>query len=138
MVRHYLVVGILLILAHPCQASETTLVFSGKDLEGCTVYVSVHRLAESFPAGEGILQAKIEPAKSPPQIQLTELAPGRYAIAAFCDKNGNGTLDANFVGMPTEPYGFSRDARGVFGPPSWEDAAVELGDEETTLTISLQ
>jgi len=54
--------------------------------------------------------------------------PGVYAVAAIHDRNGNGRLDTNLLGMPKEPYGFSRAARGRFGPPSFEDAAfvVEL------------
>jgi uncharacterized protein (DUF2141 family) len=34
-----------------------------------------------------------------------------------------------FLGIPKEPYGFSRDARGKFGPPGFEDAAIEVRDE---------
>jgi uncharacterized protein (DUF2141 family) len=47
---------------------------------------------------------------------------GTNGISAFHDENGNGKIDTNFVGMPTEDYCASRNARGVFGPPSFEDA----------------
>ena len=47
----------------------------------------------------------------------------RYAVAAFQDENGDGILNSNVVGMPTENYGFSNDARGLFGPPDFDDAA---------------
>jgi hypothetical protein len=30
---------------------------------------------------------------------------------AFHDENGNGRLDKNFLGVPTEPYGFSNDVQ---------------------------
>jgi len=64
------------------------------------------------------------------EISMDGLAPGTYAIKAFHDINGNGELDTNLVGIPTEPYGFSNGQAGRFGPPSFEAASFELDDEE--------
>ncbi|HET7544033.1 MAG TPA: DUF2141 domain-containing protein [Polyangiaceae bacterium] len=47
---------------------------------------------------------------------------GTYGLSAFHDKNDNGKLDTNFVGMPTEDYCASNNARGFMGPPSFADA----------------
>jgi uncharacterized protein (DUF2141 family) len=47
---------------------------------------------------------------------------GSYALSAFHDQNENGKLDTNFMGLPIEDYGTSRNARGTFGPPSFDDA----------------
>ncbi|HET9960668.1 MAG TPA: DUF2141 domain-containing protein [Polyangiaceae bacterium] len=47
---------------------------------------------------------------------------GVYGISGFHDENSNGKLDTNAIGMPTEDYCASRNARGTFGPPSFEDA----------------
>jgi uncharacterized protein (DUF2141 family) len=47
---------------------------------------------------------------------------GTYGLSAFHDENENGKLDTNIVGMPIEDYCASRNARGTFGPPSFEDA----------------
>ena len=47
---------------------------------------------------------------------------GVYGISAFHDQNNNSKLDTNFIGLPTEDYCASRDARGTFGPPSFGDA----------------
>jgi uncharacterized protein (DUF2141 family) len=51
--------------------------------------------------------------------------PGTLGISAFHDENSNGKLDTNFVGMPTEDYCASREARGTFGPPSFDDAKFD-------------
>ncbi len=56
------------------------------------------------------------------------LEPGVYALAVYHDENGNGELDANFLGIPSEDYVFSNYATGTFGPPSFEDAKFELTD----------
>jgi uncharacterized protein (DUF2141 family) len=53
---------------------------------------------------------------------------GTWAVLVYQDENGNGQLDRNFIGIPKENYGFSRDAASKFGPPSFEDAAIEVGD----------
>lgn len=64
------------------------------------------------------------------------LPAGAYAIRVMHDRNGNARLDSNVVGMPTEPWGFSNNASGNFGPPGWHDARFEL-DEAHTQTIRL-
>jgi uncharacterized protein (DUF2141 family) len=53
---------------------------------------------------------------------FSRVRPGVYGLSAFHDENNNGKLDTNFVGMPTEDYCASRNARGTFGPPSFDDA----------------
>ena len=69
---------------------------------------------------------------------IEDVAAGEYAVAAFQDRNGDGELDRNFLGMPKEPYGFSNDARGIFGPASWTDAKVRVIAPMTETTIELQ
>src|SRR5690348_7704035 len=49
---------------------------------------------------------------------FTELPPGRYAVIVVHDENDDGRLDANALGVPTEGYAFSNDARGFLGAPS--------------------
>jgi uncharacterized protein (DUF2141 family) len=66
------------------------------------------------------------------------LAPGRYAVKAYHDANANGELDKGAFGAPSEPYGFSRNARGRFGPPAWDDASFALGSAGLALEITLQ
>lgn len=63
-----------------------------------------------------------------------QLAAGKYAIALFHDANDNDELDRGFTGIPTELYGFSNNARGMFGPPDLEDQLISL---ETNKTIKV-
>jgi uncharacterized protein (DUF2141 family) len=55
----------------------------------------------------------------------------------YQDENANGQLDRNFIGIPKENYGFSRDAAGKFGPPGFDDAAIDVGDEVTVAKVKL-
>jgi uncharacterized protein (DUF2141 family) len=58
-------------------------------------------------------------------IKLQDLPEGSLALSVFHDVNGNGRLDSNAMGMPKEPYGFSNNAAGNFGPPKFEKAQFE-------------
>lgn len=89
---------------------------------------------------EGFLDKPIKVAKSTPEQAaaiLPNLKAGSYAISIYQDANDNGKLDRNMVGAPREPYGFSNDAMGMMGPPSFEAAAVKLGTENQSITIKL-
>jgi uncharacterized protein (DUF2141 family) len=82
------------------------------------------------------LQGQRQPATDRAVLVYRNLPAGRYALALFHDENGNGKLDTNIVGIPQERFGFSRDARGRMGPPSFADAAIELR-EDTTISVNL-
>lgn len=63
---------------------------------------------------------------------------GVYGISAFHDENSNEKLDTNFVGMPIEDYCASRNARGTFGPPSFEDAKFKYDGGTRRLTAHMK
>ncbi len=46
---------------------------------------------------------------------------GHYALSLFHDVNSNTKLDKNWLGIPKEGYGFSRDPSIGFGPPGWDE-----------------
>jgi len=69
--------------------------------------------------------------------RLEGLAYGDYGVKAYHDANGNGTLDKGAFGVPTEAYGFSRNARGRFGPPAFEDVRFGFASPDRTLEIRL-
>lgn len=62
---------------------------------------------------------------------------GTYAISVFHDENGNGKLDTQMFGIPSEPVGTSNNATGFFGPPKFEDAKFEVTGEKIELNINL-
>lgn len=65
------------------------------------------------------------------------LGEGTYAISLYHDENDNGKLDANFIGIPSEPYAFSNNAKGMFGPPSFEECKFEVKGSAQQIVISL-
>jgi uncharacterized protein (DUF2141 family) len=59
------------------------------------------------------------------------------AVLAFEDEEENGERYRNFIGIPSENYSFSRDARGKFRLLSFEDAAILVHDEPTVTAVKL-
>ena len=71
------------------------------------------------------------------EFSFKGLGQGVYAVSIYQDENDNGELDANFMGIPSEPYAFSNNAKGMFGPPSFEDCQFELKSGVQEIVISL-
>jgi uncharacterized protein (DUF2141 family) len=70
-------------------------------------------------------------------ITIGRVEPGRYTVIVIQDLNDNARLDRNFLGLPTEPYGFSNNAKGMFSAPSFEAAAVTLDGTDKLIRIVL-
>ena len=64
-----------------------------------------------------IAQIQQRASKGEMRFVLSNLPAGDYAIQIMHDVNGNGELDTNFVGIPSEPWAFSNNATGRMGPP---------------------
>lgn len=72
-----------------------------------------------------------------PALRLDEIPAGVYALVVYLDENENGRLDRNFIGIPTEPIGFSN--RYVpRGPPTFPRAAFALTNETAHFDVQLQ
>lgn len=71
-------------------------------------------------------------------VTIRGLAPGEYGLKMYHDVNGDGEMGTNMVGIPTEPYAFSNNAMGRFGPASWGDAmfTVEAGENSHSIRLN--
>ena len=100
-------------------------------------------LVSLFNQTEGWLRTDVGAAKVaalPGVVKATfpNLPAGEYAVSVIHDLNSNGKLDSNLIGIPAEPYGFSNDASGNFGPPTFDQAKFKLGTEHKTVVIRLK
>ena len=59
-------------------------------------------------------------------ITFQNVPAGKYAVSVVHDANSNGDLDRGSFGIPVEAYGFSNDARGMFGPASFSESEFEI------------
>lgn len=68
-------------------------------------------------------------------VVFTDVPYGVYAASAVHDEDSNGKMNSGAFGIPSEPYASSRGAKGMFGPPKWEDAKFTLSTSEVTEEI---
>ena len=89
--------------------------------------------ARVWPDGDSsIFATAVVPISDGRALAVFEDVPaGPFAVSVFHDEDGDGELDSVALGIPSEPYGFSGDARDMFGAPSFEEARIELAAGET-------
>lgn len=125
--------------AHPA-TSTLTLVVDGAPSDEGVLVVALASSAAEFESGDTFFRADAAvPIEEGRAERVFEAVPhGVYAVKVFHDVNANGELDTNFVGMPKEPFGFSNDAMGRFGPPSFQEAAFQVESDPARVAIRLR
>lgn len=125
-------------LAASAAAATLTVVVEGAQGRQGAARAALFRDAAGWLKPDSAIRADIAALDSVSGASVTfvypDLPAGRYALSVFHDTNNDGKLGTNPAGIPIEPYGFSRDARGRFGPPSFDDAAIDVqGDQRVTI-----
>lgn len=62
-------------------------------------------------------------------VTFENLPEGEYAISTYHDENDNGKLDKNMMGIPSEDYAASNNAKGFMGPPAYKDAKFSVSKD---------
>lgn len=106
-----------------------------------TVACALFESPEGFPIeylryATNIMVIKIR--KTQARCDFEDIPPGTYALAVIHDENMDGKLDTNWLGVPTEGYGFSNDAKASLGAPSFSAASFPYDGRNLDLTISLE
>jgi uncharacterized protein (DUF2141 family) len=83
-------------------------------------------------------QVSSAPSTDQTTLKLPDIPSGMWAVVAYHDENNNEKFDRNLLGMPSEQYGFSRNAAARFGPPSFNDVAIPVGDAPVLVEIKLR
>ena len=71
------------------------------------------------------------------RLKFSKLRIGNHAFKLFYDENGNGELDTDSFGIPSEKYYFSNDASDPFSAPEWDEAKFLIANGRITKTITL-
>ena len=119
------------------QAADLTVEVAGLKSARGRVLVAVYNRSEDF-LKQPFKTAAVDAQAGKVRLVISDLAPGDYALSVFQDVNGNGELDTNPAGMPIEPYGFSNDAAGHYGPPSYEQSRLNVPTAGSAISINLR
>jgi len=128
----------LLLLPITPWAADLQVNIEGLRHENGFVYVALFNSEANFLNTEAMLSGKRLKASSTIRTWFSDLQPGTYAISVYHDANGNGKLDKNLLGLPTESYGFSNNAVEIGRTPSFGQAAFTLENVDKTIAITLR
>ncbi len=87
--------------------------------------------------GARLDRIRVEAQQGETVLCLTAPAAGRYSVALYHDENGNKEFDRDFLGIPSEGYGFSQNPGFRFGKPDIEETLFSIDGTPTSLRISI-
>ena len=138
--RSLIAVSLLLpatLAADPGVARLEVVVSGISEIQG-SMAIAIFGSEAAFDARSDPVEAVRLPIATDSVAWSVELAASAtYAVIVYQDLNDNGEIDMGRFGRPQEPYGFSNDARGRFGPPPFEEARIDLGPEGLVVQIEI-
>lgn len=125
---------------HPLQSGIHVEILNIRNSMGA-VACALFESPEGFPTeflrfASNLMMVKVRVAKA--TCNFNDIAPGTYALAAIHDEDRDGELATNWMGLPKEGYGFSNDAKGTLGAPSFEAASFSYNGDSLYMTITLE
>lgn len=120
--------------------SDLTINIAGLKKPSGKICATLFSESKGFPSdSKKALQSEcIEVKEKPQKLIFKDLKPGNYAVALIHDANGDGMLNSNSFGMPTEGFGFSKNPLVLTGPPKFNDSAISVVGPNTDIEIKLQ
>jgi len=122
-------------------ASGATLVIHVQDLSprGGTLRLGLYDEAR-YPDDDAVpvASADVRAETGETIVTLNNVPPGIYAIETFQDINSNNKMDTSWIGLPQEPFGFSRDAQPHFSKPGFSKVKFEIVQGMNVQTLHLQ
>jgi len=102
------------------------------------ILVGLYDKAAGFP--RHVLDGKVvKVTDNEMKVSFKDIKPGNYAVSVLHDENQNKDMDQTKLGIPKEGYGFSNNAMGVMGPPSFKKARVAVPNStDTDITIKMK
>lgn len=124
--------------ALPALAADLRVEIHAPGLSGIPVRLALFNREEGFPLGKPFRQEDAVLAGETLPFRFTGLIPGIHALAAYADVNGNGQLDKDWLGRPSEPYALSENPRPILRQPGFRDAAFTLSEGEQVHVLRLR
>ena len=88
-----------------------------------TIAVALSNSREDYESYDTVyLSANLSIKNNIAEHTFENLPYGEYAIKVYHDEDSDGEINRNFLGIPSEDYGFSNNASASFGPADYDDA----------------
>jgi uncharacterized protein (DUF2141 family) len=126
-----------------CQSNENifgdlTIIISGLRSEAGDIKIGLFNSEDSWKSKkEKFKGATISIKNQKAEWVIKNIPYGEYAIKFFHDENGDDKINTNFIGMPTETYGFYMSGNCKYIPPSFNKAKFMFKSKNQTIEIKL-
>ncbi|MFK7983967.1 MAG: DUF2141 domain-containing protein [Saprospiraceae bacterium] len=132
-----------ILMASPVTAQNSTLKVTIQNIQKAkgNIMIAVFRGEANFLEDDKDIASKIALVEKTGELTVVfpNLPFGNdYAVAVYHDLNGNGALNTNLFGVPTEAYGFSNNARSKWGAPKYNVARFELNELTENMVIQVK
>lgn len=136
----YLIITLAFLFMVTPETTDLTVTITNLKEDTGVVRLAIYDKSSAFPdkADQAYDKAIAEIKNGKATIVFKNVKPGKYAISAFHDANNDGIINKNAFGIPKEGYGFSNDAMGSFGPPSFSAASFEVSESKNTHSFKLR
>ena len=127
--------------AETAPAGRLRIEVSNLHSDGGSVYCALYaEPGTGFPTDQSKAKASVKAVIKDRQslCEFADLGPGVYAVTVLHDENGNGKMDTDWMGIPKEGYGATRDAKGFMGPPKFKDAAFTYKGGALTMQVRVK
>ena len=126
-----LTLGSSLIASTMALSADLTIAVTGIERDAGEIGCALYAGADGFPLDPSKATRQWHDARRQGvECRFEGLAAGTYAVAISHDFNGNRETDTDFFGIPDEPWGVSNNVRPFLRAPTFEEAAVRLGQDE--------
>lgn len=88
--------------------------------------------------GKRLSRLRVPAKKGGVSVCMPLPASGSYAISLYHDEDANKKLTRNFLGLPIEGYGFSRDAAISYRLPQLDEAVIGAMPGDTQIQIRMR
>lgn len=118
-------------------SQKLTVVISGVKNDKGYVRVALYNSSKTFMQNP-FKTAETKAREGHVMVVFQDVPEGEYAASVLHDLNGNKTMDENLLGIPKEGFGFSNDAMGAFGPPTYKECLFPVKPGAITTGIRLK
>jgi len=125
-------------ISNPATSGDLTVRFENVGEAVGTIRVALYKKQSEFMVESKAVLYNIKPSKSGiMEAKIENLPAGTYAFAVFWDKNNNLKLDKNLLGIPVEPYGFSKPPASKWRLPTWSEVSFQMTQSNQSMSVKL-
>jgi uncharacterized protein (DUF2141 family) len=110
---------------------------TGLEDDSGVVRCALHTKSDWLDTADAQRRTEASPDSGEATCRFEGIEAGTYAVATYHDRDDDGEMDSNLLGIPSEPVCASNNPSASMGPPSFEDAKFRHGGEATEVPCTM-